>query len=49
MTLKMLLKGEGFFYFDKISIVIYDFIKEFQQKKNEALYGEEANMEKISD
>jgi hypothetical protein len=41
MMIKMLLKSEGYHYYEKLSKITNEFINEFIFKKNEILYGEE--------
>jgi hypothetical protein len=41
--IKVLLKAEGFYYYDKIGKIIQEFLIEFTTKKNEALYGPGSN------
>lgn len=42
VVIKMLLKAEGYHYYEKLSKIANEFITNFISKKNEVLYGKEA-------
>lgn len=42
-VINCILKSEGFYYYQKISKIMQEFLVEFTNKKNEALYGEGAS------
>lgn len=42
VVIKMLLKSEGYHYYEKLSKIANEFITNFISKKNEVLYGKEA-------
>ena len=41
VIIKMLLKSEGYHYYEKLSKITNEFITDFIGKKNEILYGKE--------
>mmetsp|Transcript_29870 Transcript_29870/g.45653 ORF Transcript_29870/g.45653 Transcript_29870/m.45653 type:complete len:118 (+) Transcript_29870:6204-6557(+) len=53
ILLKMILKSEGYHYYEKLARITNEFISEFIRKKNEVLYGkgkaETAHIDKITE
>jgi len=48
IVLKMILKSEGYHYYEKLARITNEFIQDFIQKKNEILYGKkEANSARV--
>ena len=43
LVIRMMMKSEGYHYYERLSRVAHEFINEFTRRKNQALHGKEAS------